>query len=236
MLLKALLINAVVLAVVLESDLGRHRAITRFRLLRPLITSLLIVPFFIKGAATAGTGLALEVALIAAGLLAGLLATSQMAVYLSPKTGRPVTRAGLAFALVWAVVMVARTTFSYGSAHWFAAPLGRWMASQHVTSDALTDALIFMALAMVLTRVVAMAIRGHAVTRRAARPAIPTLMPSPATADAKPHPWGLSGSAAASEAGHAVAAAVAVVANRRRDRQEERTARRASRRRVGDLR
>jgi hypothetical protein len=202
----------------------------------PLITSLLIVPFFIKGAATAGTGLALEVALIAAGLLAGLLAASQMGVYLSPQTGRPATRAGLAYALVWAAVMVARTAFSYGSAHWLAAPLGRWMASQHVTSDALTDALIFMALAMVLTRVAAMAIRGRAVTQRAATTAIPTPMPSPATAHAKPRPWGLAGSAAASEAGHALAAAAGVLANRRQGRQEERAARRASRRRGGDLR
>lgn len=232
MLVQALLINAVVLAVVLESDLGPHRKITRFRLLRPLVTSLLIVPFFIKGAAAAGTGLALEAGLTAAGLLAGLLATAQMGVYLSPQTARPVTRAGLAYALVWAAVMVARTGFSYGSAHWFAAPLGRWMTGHHVTSDALTDAIIFMALAMVLTRVAAMAIRSRAVTRQAA----PMATPSPAPAGATPHPQDVPGPAAASGAGHAVAAgaqvvaaAAGILASRGRDRLEERARRRASR-------
>jgi hypothetical protein len=229
MLLQALLINAAVLAVVLESDLGSHRKVTRFRLLRPLIASLLIVPFFIKDTAAGGTGLALEAVLTAAGLLLGLLAASQMAVYLSLQTGRPVSRAGLAYALVWAVVMAARTAFSYGSAHWFAAPLGRWMADRLVTADALTDALIFMALAMVLTRVAAIAIRSRAVKRRAAATASPTPLPSPAPAGARQHPGGPSGSAAASDIGHVVATAARVLANNRRDRQDERARRRASR-------
>ncbi len=229
MLLPALVINVTVLAVVLESDLGSHRRVTRFRVLRPLITSLLIVPFFIKGAATGGTGLALEVVLTAAGLMIGLLAASQMGVSLSSGTGRAFTRAGLAYALVWAVVMVARTAFSYGSAHWFAASLGRWMADHHVTADALTDALIFMALAMVLTRVAAMAIRSRAVKQQAATTASPTSMQSPARADAKPHPGRLSGSAAASDIGHAVAAAAGVLASHRQDQHDERARRRASR-------
>jgi len=56
----------------------------------------------------------------AAGLAAGLLATAQMRGFLSPQTGKPVTRAGLAYALVWAAIMVAGTAFSYGSQHWFA--------------------------------------------------------------------------------------------------------------------
>jgi len=229
MFLQALIINLVVLAVVLESDLGSHRKVSRFRVLRPLITSLLIVPFFIKGAATGGTGLALEVVLTAAGILVGLLAASQMRVYLSLQTGRPVTRARLAYALVWAVVMVARTAFSYGSAHWFAASLGRWMADHHVTAGALTDALIFMALAMVLTRVAAMAIRSRTARRRAATTVSPTSMPSPAPGDAKPHPGGVSGSAAAADVGYAVAAAAGVLASHRRNRQDERSRRRASR-------
>jgi hypothetical protein len=216
MLFQALLINAVVLAVVFESDLGPHRKITRFRVLRPLITSLLIVPFFIKGAAGSGTGLALEAILTVAGLLLALLAMSQMKVYLSPETGRPVTRAGLAYALVWTVVIGARVAFSYGSEHWFAAPLGRWLVSHHVTGDTLTDALIFMAVAMVLTRVGVLAGRSRAVRQRAA-------------AGAGPQFPGRSGSAVASGIGRAAAAA-GVLASRRLDREDDRALRRASRR------
>jgi hypothetical protein len=238
MLLQTVLINVVVLAVVLESDLGRHRKITKFRLLRPLITSLIIIPFFIKGTATAGTGLALEVLLTVAGLLIALLAMGLMQVYLSPQTGRPATRGGLGYALVWAAVMAARTVFTYGSSHWFAAPLGRWMASHHVTSNAVTDALIFMTLAMVLTRVAVMAIRSRAARPRAV--AGPAAGPVPASlppeADGARLPSRSPGPSRAAEAGHAAADAAGALAGALLDRRAGRERRRASHRGRRDLR
>jgi hypothetical protein len=159
MLTQALIINAAVLAVVLESDLGPHRKVTWFRIARPLITTLLIVPFFIKGVAGSGTGLTLELILTAGGLAVGVTTAALMRVYRSPRTGRPVTRAGIPYAMVWTVVIAARAAFSYGSAHWFGPSLHHWMLHHDVTNAAITDALIFMALAMVLTRVIAMGIR-----------------------------------------------------------------------------
>ena len=162
MFTQALIINAAVLAVVLESDLGPRRKVTWFRVGRPLITALLIIPFFIKGVATTGTGLTLEIILAAGGLLAGLITASLMRVYRSPQTGKPVTRAGFPYALAWTLVIAARVAFSYGSVHWFAASLHRWMLEHQLTSAGLTDALLFMALAMVLTRVIIMRIRATA--------------------------------------------------------------------------
>jgi hypothetical protein len=159
LLAQAMIINAVVLFVVLESDVGPHRKITRFRVIRPLVTACLIVPFFIKGAATSGTGLALELALAAAGIAFGLLTAALITVYRSPKTGKAVTRAGFAYAGLWTAVIGARAAFSYGSIHWFGSQLGRWMADNSVTSSTITDALIFMAVGMLLTRVIAMGVR-----------------------------------------------------------------------------
>lgn len=46
-LMTAEIVNAVVLAAVLEGDLGSHRKITKFRLLRPLLTTAFIVPLFL---------------------------------------------------------------------------------------------------------------------------------------------------------------------------------------------
>jgi hypothetical protein len=166
LLTQAMIINAVVLFVVLESDVGPHRKVTRFGIVRPLVTACLIVPFFIKGAATAGTGLILELALAAAGIALGLLTAALMTVYRSLNTGKAVTRAGFGYAGLWTAVIGARAAFSYGSVHWFGPQLGRWMTNHSVTPSAITDALIFMAIGMLLTRVITMGVRARNLTAR----------------------------------------------------------------------
>ncbi|OPF81801.1 hypothetical protein VT50_0209075 [Streptomyces antioxidans] len=162
-----MIINGAVLIAVLEADLGPHRTIGKLRVLRPLLMTAAIVPLFIKSPATHGTGLALELAAVVAGLLVGLLATALTTVYASPTTGSPVSRAGLGYAALWIAVIGARAAFSYGSEHWFAQRLGHWMADHRVTPDALTDALLLMAVAMTLTRTLTLATRAATTVRRA---------------------------------------------------------------------
>ncbi|MER8058036.1 hypothetical protein GTY81_17820 [Streptomyces sp. SID8366] len=169
---QAMIINGVVLFAVLEADLGPHRTIGRFRVLRPVLTAAVIVPFFVKGLTTTGYGLALELAGLLAGLLCGLLAARGMRVYTSPRTGRPVSRAGWGYAAVWCVVIGARAAFSYGSEHWFPVQLATWMGTHRISADALTDALLLMAVTMMLTRTSALVVRARGVrTRTAAAPA-----------------------------------------------------------------
>jgi hypothetical protein len=153
-----LIIDALVLGAVLEADLGAHRRIGRLRILRPLLLAGVIVPLYLKGVTTSGAGLSLEIGLGAAGVVCGLLATMLMTVYRSPSTGRPVSRAGLAYGALWTVVIGARAAFSYGATHWFGPQLGGWMARNSVTGAAITDALIFMAVAMLLARTIGMAV------------------------------------------------------------------------------
>ena len=159
---QALLINAIVLFAVLEADLGPHRKIGWFRIARPLILAAAIIPIYLKSLTTYGTGLNLELAGTTAGLLLGLTATALMHVYRSPKTGRPVSRANLGYAILWIAVIGARSAFSYGSAHWFGPQLGTWMTAHHVVSGAITDTLLLMAVGMLLTRTLALAARAHA--------------------------------------------------------------------------
>lgn len=158
-LTEAMLINGVVLAATLEADLGPHRKIGKIRVVRPLLTVALVIPLFIDSPVTHGNGLLVELAGIAVGLLGGLLVSSLMRVYRSQKTGKPVSASGFPYAIVWALIVAARAAFSYGAVHWFPAQLTTWCVAHQVSAAAITDGLIFMAIAMVLTRTLSLAAR-----------------------------------------------------------------------------
>lgn len=157
----ALILNLMVLLVVMEADFGKHRKIGWFRIVRPLATSAVAVAIFMKAVTTSGDGLTLELALAAAGVVLGLAVSGLMMVYRSPETHKPVSRAGWAYAGLWTLVIGARIAFSYGNLHWFGHQLGDWMTQHAVTGAALTDALLFMAIAMVITRSLALAVRAR---------------------------------------------------------------------------
>jgi len=158
-LTEAMIVNGVVLTTVLATDLGPARKIGPMRLLRPVIAAAVIIPLFIQNPVTHGTGLTVEIAGTVAGLLVGLAAAALMSVYRSPGTGRPVSRAGAPYATLWVVVVAARAAFSYGSVHWFARPLVSWAVANQVSVAAITDGLIFMAVAMVLVRTLGLGVR-----------------------------------------------------------------------------
>jgi hypothetical protein len=161
-LAQAEIVNIAVLFAVLEADLGSHRKIGKFRILRPILLAAGIVPLFLEKVTTHGNGLTLELAGLAAGFVGGLLALSQTRVYLSSRTGKAASAAGWGYALLWVVVIGARAAFSYGANRWFEGSLATWLTDNRIPADAITDGLIFMAVAMLLTRTVGLAIRAHA--------------------------------------------------------------------------
>ena len=157
-LTDAMIINGAVLFATLEADLGSHRKIGLVRILRTPVVVAAVIPLFLDAPVTHGNGLLIELAGIAAGLLCGLAVTTLMRVYRSPKTGKPVSAAGLPYALVWTLIVAARAAFSIGATHWFPAQLAQWCATHQVTGAAITDGLIFMAIAMVLVRTAGLAL------------------------------------------------------------------------------
>lgn len=168
------IVNIAVLASVLGTDLGR-RKVGVMRLLRPAIVAAVIVPLYVKHPATSGSGLVLELAAAALGLLLGLGAAALLKVRRDPASGEIYTHAGAPYAALWTVVIGARLLFVYGSNHWFTTQLGRWMYQHQISVNALTDALVVMAIAMLLGRTGTLAakrrtaVAGHVATGTPAR-------------------------------------------------------------------
>jgi hypothetical protein len=151
-LTQAMIVNAAVWGSVLGTDLGPARKVGTMRIVRPLVVAAVIVPLFVKKPDLKGTSLEMQIAGILLGALCGLAAIALMTIYRSPQTGKPVSRAGWSYAALWTVVIGARAVFSYGNSHWWPDQLVHWGVSHKVSVADLTDSLVFMAIAMLVTR------------------------------------------------------------------------------------
>jgi hypothetical protein len=160
-----LIVNLAVLFAVLEADLGR-RKITSFRILRPILLAAGIIPLFLAHPATAGNGEILEITLGGLGALLGLVAAGGlMSVSFDEESQQSMSIAGAAYGAFWVAIIGARLLFTYGANHWYNTQIIHWMMTSGITVDALTDALIFMALAMAVTRSLRLAV-GRTQVRR----------------------------------------------------------------------
>jgi hypothetical protein len=68
------------------------------RLLRPLVAAAVIIPLFVSWPVTHGSGLAVEIAGVVAGVLGGLAPVALMSVHRSPQTRKQVSRASTSIA------------------------------------------------------------------------------------------------------------------------------------------
>jgi hypothetical protein len=180
------ILQLVVLGVVLESDLGR-RKIGWFRVLRPVITVLIIIPFFFTTLPTAGNDLALQGAGLLAGVLLGLASVSPLLVTVRwDPAWRPrglfrsarsaagpasVSQAGIGYALIWIAVTAGRLAFAYGAQHVFPVALGQFLVAHQLSDTALTNAFVFLSVGMDLFRSLLLGARGLRARYSGAAPA-----------------------------------------------------------------
>ncbi len=104
---------------------------------------------------TVRNGLIFELALIALAVVLGLAAGALFRIY--REKGLPWSQAGIAYAALWAVVIGSRLVFVYATNH--SHSLDSWLSTERLTSDAITDGLLFMAVTKLVARTASLRVR-----------------------------------------------------------------------------
>jgi hypothetical protein len=146
-----LVLNLLILAITLESDLGVRR-IRWFRVLRPAVSALIAIPFYFQGLDTSAWGLLLDAGALILGLGLGYGACRLMPFRIDPTDQQPRTRAGWGYAVAWSAVTGAKILLTYAITIWFPHDVGRFMAAHQLTPDSIRAAFIFLALGSPLAR------------------------------------------------------------------------------------
>ncbi|MGK5630393.1 hypothetical protein [Streptomyces sp. URMC 123] len=156
--LTALIAGGSILIVILATDLGRRR-VTRPRLIRSVIAVFVILGLCVHSLPLGGNDPSLQLLGIGTGVICGLVAAALMPVEWDA-SGAAHTVAGFGYAALWAALSAARVLFAYGSEHWFNDGMIRFSMEYEISgADAYSNAFVFMALAMALTRTAAIVAR-----------------------------------------------------------------------------
>jgi hypothetical protein len=178
--LSLLIASLIIPVAVLLVDAGRRR-LTLMRILRPFLATVIVVPFVMPGLDLAGRGALLVAAGIGAGALLGLAAAATMRVERDPGTARMMTVAGAPYVTIWVAVTLARLLFVYETGHSasFGRALGSILVSNHISSTALADAIMFAGFTMLIVQRGSLALRWYLPARATSGPRA-TSTPAPA--------------------------------------------------------
>jgi len=156
-------INFALIALVLLQV--RDSRLTTRSLVRPVLFVAAAALYYLKGLPTAGHDVGLYAAFIAVGLVFGVLCAMTTHVWRAID-GFAHTRAGIVAALFWVLGIGSRLAFEEYSSHGGAGAITNFSISHQITSqDAWIAALVLMALAEVVSRLVVIRLRGAKLPR-----------------------------------------------------------------------
>lgn len=158
---------ALVLIVVRQLRVSRYdwRAV-----LIPLAIAAFVAKYYLRGVPTGGSDLLLLVTLTVIGVVFGVASAAVTRVW-SDGGRYALVQAGAAAAALWVLGMGSRLAFAVWASHGGAPTLVRFSEQHHLSLSAWTAALVFMALAEVLSRIAILAWRGR-VAANAGTPAV----------------------------------------------------------------
>ena len=164
-------VNAVLILLVVRQV--REHPLDLRSLAVPVLAVGVAAVLFLHSVPLGGHDIALEVACVLAGALMG--ATGGLATRLRlGADGRPLGRAGWLAASMWVGGVGARLAFAVAANNGAGPAIGRFSVANHITSSAAwIAALVMMALADVLTRLVIIYLRGRRLTATSPIPVAP---------------------------------------------------------------
>ena len=168
------LINGILVLLVVR-QIREHR-LDLAGLALPVLAVGAAASYFLHSVPGRGNDIALELICVTAGAIMGGLAglTTHLR---RGADGLPLGRAGWLAASLWIAGVGARMAFAFAASHGAGPAIGRFSIAHHITgSDAWIAALVMMALADVLTRLIVLYLRG----RRLAPAPVPARAPIPA--------------------------------------------------------
>jgi hypothetical protein len=157
------IVNAALILLVIRQI--RESRLSIISLVLPVVLVGAAAAYYLRTIPTAGNDLALDLTLGAVGAILGIacgLATKMR----RDDAGHVLVRAGVAAALLWIVGIGSRTAFALYSSHGGEAAVARFSIAHDITSSAAwVAALVMMALAEVIARLVTIRVRAHQVPR-----------------------------------------------------------------------
>jgi hypothetical protein len=137
----------------------RERRLDPRSLLIPVVVVAYAASKYLKSFPTGGHDVLLDVVLMAIGLVIGTACAATTRVWVG-EDGTARSKAGVAAAMLWVLGIGSRMAFQEYSAHGGAGAIGRFSAQHQITSaQAWTTALVLMALAEVIARLVLLRVR-----------------------------------------------------------------------------
>jgi hypothetical protein len=158
MTLQIWILIIVVLVAVVFLRLGRHRYTRRQRIVTLAVVAVLVLNY-VKNMPTSGNDVLLEMACLALGALFGVVMLAVTSVEQDTTTGDVWVKAGIAYLLLWVILLGSRVFFAYSATGWARQDVGRYFIRNHLSFTAITPAFALMTIGSLSVFTIGLAIR-----------------------------------------------------------------------------